>query len=150
MTEPDKSKKLSWIQPVAVAVLIALFAGGTAPWWLQELKSIVGRDSPKTNDRFTLLGKWTGSRDCTVRFFLDDGKNIKGVCDIGVVSHSLTGTYLDNRSITLRNVRRDQKGCETNVDGTIIFRDKNTIEYSQAGWDGCGVRTPPIDLVLIR
>jgi hypothetical protein len=39
MTEPEKQTKLGWLQPVAASILVALFAGGTAPWWWEDLKS---------------------------------------------------------------------------------------------------------------
>lgn len=102
-----------------------------------------------SSETFSLMGKWNGSRDCVLNFFLDDGENVKGVCDTGVL-HTYTGTYLDRKTVSLTITRRDQNGCETKVDASIKFRDKDTIVVSQAGWDGCGVRTPPADSPLFR
>jgi hypothetical protein len=86
MSEHEKETKSGWLQPVVGAILVALFAGGTAPWWWQAALQ-GGADKgnnlqPPTSstvgvETFNLLGKWNGSPDCIVRFFLDDGKMLK-------------------------------------------------------------------------
>jgi hypothetical protein len=47
MAQNEGRSKLGWLQPVVVAVLIALLAGTTSPWWWAELKAvIVGASKP--------------------------------------------------------------------------------------------------------
>jgi hypothetical protein len=144
MTEDEKQTKFGWLKPIAGAVVVALLAGGTAPWWLQVFTDIF------SGENFSLQGKWAGSPDCVVRFFFDDGKSVKGVCDKGVVSHSVTGTYLGKKTVTVTVVRRDENGCESKADGSIRFKDKDTVVFSQAGWIGCGIRTEPVEQIWVR
>jgi len=99
---------------------------------------------------FNLVGDWQGAPSCTVKFFFDDGKTVKGTCDNGQISHLVTGTYIDKRTIAISIRRTDQNGCETTVDGSIRFKDKDTVVMSQAGWNGCEVRSAPTDTPLTR
>jgi hypothetical protein len=51
MTQNEGRSKLGWLQPVVVAVLIALLAGTTSPWWWSELKAvIVGANKPSQSE----------------------------------------------------------------------------------------------------
>ena len=46
MTEPRESLSSRIVVPVAVAVLVALLAGGTAPWWWDRVFSPTSTTSP--------------------------------------------------------------------------------------------------------
>lgn len=41
MTQNVGDSKLSWLKSVVVAVLIALIAGTTSPWWWSEIKALI-------------------------------------------------------------------------------------------------------------
>ncbi len=92
--------------------------------------------------KFSLVGTWTGSQDCTMVFYKDDGKNIEGSCDNAGFIHRFTGAYSDPENINISINRIDRKTkCETQVTGYIKIIGQHNIEVGQLGWNGCGVTT---------
>lgn len=54
MAEKKGQSNLGWLQPVVSAVLIALLAGTTSPWWWSELRSVIaGANQPSKNSEIT-------------------------------------------------------------------------------------------------
>lgn len=92
---------------------------------------------------FSMIGSWSGSPDCPIEFYRDNGNNIEGSCDIGTVNHIFRGKYVGSNRIDTTTERIDTKGCSTIVRGYIQVLNSNRVKYWQNGWDGCGVRTPP-------
>lgn len=99
---------------------------------------------------FSMIGEWSGSPDCPITFYRDDGKNAEGNCDNGTVSHDIKGQYSSEARIDVTITRTDPNGCVTSVPGYIQLIDTNTVKYWQRGWNGCGVRTPPATQVWSR
>lgn len=92
---------------------------------------------------FKMTGNWTGSPDCPIVFYQDDGRTVYGDCNNGSYNHIFRGTYSTPNSIALTITRIDPNQCQTSVTGNIQVINGNTVNYSQAGWNGCGVTTPP-------
>jgi hypothetical protein len=96
---------------------------------------------PKIN----MVGDWSGSPDCVVSFYQDDGSTIDGNCDNGNFNHVISGRYSrnDENKIDITITRDDvRQKCKTSVKGYLKILDNNTIKMWQQGWDGCGVDTP--------
>jgi len=106
--------------------------------------------TPPTPKRMNLLGKWTGSADCSVIFTKDDGKNVSANCNNPAVSHSIAGKYTSNQTISFTIVRKNENGCETSTTGTFQIINDKTLVARQNGWNGCGVKTPDAKLVLSK
>lgn len=136
---------------VATVVIVVLIAGLHQTGFTQSSKGGAAKSEVNAAP-FSLVGHWDAGPDCPLEIYQDDGKTIKANCDDGRTSHKLSGRYegRNNRRITFTITRRDLKGCETNVDGYMEVLDENRIKAWQEGWDGCGVRTKPVQKILSR
>jgi len=112
--------------------------------------SVLTISQPTYANSFNLIGDWSGSPDCPLIIYEDDGKNIKGNCDNGSYSHVINGSYASENKISVIVTRKDPNNCKTSVRGFIQVIDKNHLKYSQEGWNGCGVRTKPAKRDLSR
>jgi hypothetical protein len=94
---------------------------------------------------FSMQGRWIAPRrtSCPITFYRDNGQNIEGNCDTGVVDHKVIGTYSRQNWINITIIRKTP-GCTTTVQGTIRIINENIVEFSQQGWNGCSVKTPPL------
>ena len=99
----------------------------------------------------SLVGRWSGSPDCTLIFSSDDGKRVEGSCDNAGFQHKFAGDYLSPTKIRIRITRVDRRtGCSTSIGGELEMVDSNTIRVRQEGWNGCGVRTDSTTMSFIR
>jgi len=96
-----------------------------------------------TTYAFNIVGEWSGSPDCPLHFYQDDGKTIEGDCDNGAYNHIIKGTYSSSDRIDITIKRIDPDKCITTVRGYIKVINDNKVKIQQQGWDGCGVRTKP-------
>lgn len=92
---------------------------------------------------FNVVGEWSGSPDCPIVFYRDDGVSIEGNCDNGSFDHVIKGTYANENLINITLTRIDPNGCRTSVKGYLQVLNPYTMRMSQQGWNGCGVRTGP-------
>lgn len=92
---------------------------------------------------FSMIGDWSGSSDCPITFYRDNGKSVEGNCDNGSTNHVVRGKYSSEERIDITITRTDPNSCVTSVQGYIQVIDTNTVKYWQQGWNGCGVRTRP-------
>src|SRR4051812_40551465 len=61
--------------------------------------------------RYNMVGSWSGSADCTIVFYKDDGQNVAGNCNNEGVSHHFEGTYTSSDTIQLIITRTDSNNC---------------------------------------
>jgi hypothetical protein len=117
--------------------------------------TIIGLIPPKPTQAqiqpFSMQGRWISHRstNCPITFYRDNGRNIEGNCDTGVVDHQMVGTYSRRNWINV-TVFRKTPSCVTQVQGTIRIINENIVEYSQQGWNGCSVKTPPLSERWVR
>ena len=167
MDENPKPKN-SWWQTLpgvltataGTATAIAGLIGALHQAGLFKSSSGVDQSIPKISDESkrekssapssSLIGSWVGSPSCLVVFYLDDGKNVEGSCDVGGYRHKIFGTHDDLTNIGITISRTDPNGCVTNVRGFIRIVSRDSIEMGQNGWNGCGVTTESVTTSLSR
>ncbi len=149
MDESQKPKS-SWWQTLP-GVLTAAAATATAIAGLLGVlhqAGLFGGGSERKN--VSLVGSWVGSPGCTLVIYKDDGKNVEGSCDMASYRHKIAGTYDDLTKISITITRTDPSGCATNTIGYIKIINRDSAEFGQKGWDGCGVTTGPVTQILSR
>jgi hypothetical protein len=92
---------------------------------------------------YNMVGSWTGSPDCPIQFWQDDGYRVAGNCDNGSYDHQFRGTYFSSNTISGSVTRYDPAGCKTTTHFVITFIKSGLVMYEQGGWRGCGVITGP-------
>ncbi|MBX9252696.1 hypothetical protein H1Q63_01585 [Desmonostoc muscorum CCALA 125] len=128
---------------VALSLSLSLLGLTTLPATAKE--PVINKiQSTRQQNSFNLMGDWSGSSDCPITIYEDNGENIKGNCDNGSYSHVFRGRYSNGNKISLIVTRKDPNNCETSVSALIQVIDSNHVKYSQEGWNGCGVRTRPV------
>jgi hypothetical protein len=93
--------------------------------------------------KFSILGDWSGSPDCPITFYRDNGTSVYGNCDNGSYQHIFQGEYTGTNRINLTVTRIDPKKCRTNAMASLKILGPDIVKYSQEGWHGCGVNTGP-------
>lgn len=101
------------------------------------------QNSPVYAGSLNMVGEWSGSPDCPIFFYLDDGQNVRGDCDNGSYDHNIIGRYVGEETISITLERIDPQKCKTSVQGYITKIGYNQVRMRQEGWNGCGVRTKP-------
>ena len=145
----DDGEKSGLFNQIIPAVVIALAAGGTAPWWIQSIQSFFKPPPPKSS--ISLVGSWMGSPDCTLVLYKDDGKEVEGNCDNSGYKHKINGIYSNSNNIKTTISRIElSNNCDTNAEGYIKIIDSNKLIFGQNGWNGCGARTDSITLTFYR
>lgn len=96
------------------------------------------------------VGSWTGSPDCRIHFYRDDGRRVLGDCYNGTYDHIFIGRYSSNNRINLEVYRIDPNDCITSVNATLKVINDDKLSYHQQGWSGCGVETNDVDQTWVR
>ncbi|MBX9252692.1 hypothetical protein H1Q63_01565 [Desmonostoc muscorum CCALA 125] len=126
-----------------VALSLSLLGLTTLPATAKE-PAINNIESTSQENSFNLMGDWSGSSDCPITIYEDNGEDVKGNCEKDSYSHVFSGRYSSGNKISLTITRIDPKNCKTSVRGFIQVIDNDHVKYSQEGWNGCGVRTAPV------
>ena len=104
----------------------------------------------RTRKYASLVGEWAGSPYCTLVVRVDDGEKVQGSCDTAAVQHLFDGVYQSDDGVRLTLTRIDPDKCKTTAAGDIKIENDDTIVVSQAGWDGCQVKTGSATTLLKR
>ncbi|MDB9394210.1 MAG: hypothetical protein GPJ00_06175 [Microcystis aeruginosa W13-18] len=99
---------------------------------------------------FNLVGSWTGSPDCPINIYRDDGRRVLGDCYNGTYDHIFIGRYSGNDRINLKVYRIDPNDCITSVNASLRVINSDRLSYQQQGWSGCGVQTPGASQTWVR
>ena len=124
-----------------ISLPLSAIAGDLETVNFNEKNNIIQLAQVSSYRQYTMLGNWTGSPDCSIKFYEDNGSMVEGICDNGSYAHVFTGKYINDTKIMGATTRIDPAGCKTDVAMDIEFITPDLVIYSQDGWNGCRVET---------